>query len=133
MDALKKLYKRSLFVRTLVENSMQSLMKSYYPATKYLQEHEEFKDIWNIMYEEYERSINLMLEFSGEKELLNQNPVTKESIKIRERIVLPLMTIQQYALQKLQSADLPATDVDVYSKLIMRAMFGIINAARNSA
>jgi len=65
--------------------------------------------------------------------LMNQNPVTKESIIIRERIVLPLMTIQQYALQKLQSADLPQSEVEVYSKLVMRAMFGIINAARNSA
>ena len=64
---------------------------------------------------------------------MNQNPVTKESIIIRERIVLPLMTIQQYALQKLQSADLPQSEVEVYSKLVMRAMFGIINAARNSA
>ena len=85
------------------------------------------------MFEENERSISLMLEFSGEKELMNQNPVTKESIIIRERIVLPLMTIQQYALQKLQSTDLPPSEVDVYSKLVMRAMFGIINAARNSA
>jgi phosphoenolpyruvate carboxylase len=133
MDALKKLYKRSLFVRTLVENSMQSLMKAYYPATKYLKENPEFSTLWNMMFEEYERSISLMLEFSGEKELMNQNPVTKESIIIRERIVLPLMTIQQYALQKLQSADLPPSEVDVYSKLVMRAMFGIINAARNSA
>ena len=133
MDALKKLYKRSLFVRTLVENSMQSLMKAYYPATKYLQDNPEFATIWNMMFEEYERSIALMLEFSGEKDLLNQNPVTKESIKIRERIVLPLMTIQQYALQKLQSGELSTADVDVYNKLVIRAMFGIINAARNSA
>lgn len=133
MDALKKLYKRSLFVRTLVENSMQSLMKAYYPATKYLQDNPEFATIWNMMFEEYERSIRLMLEFSGEKDLLNQNPVTKESIKIRERIVLPLMTIQQYALQKLQSGELSSADVDVFNKLVIRAMFGIINAARNSA
>lgn len=133
METLRKLYKRSLFVRTLVENSMQSLMKAYYPATKYLQDNPEFKDIWNMMFEEYERSIKLMLEFSGEKELMNQNPMTRESIKVRERIVLPLMTVQQYALQKLQSSDVTPADTEVYSKLVMRAMFGIINAARNSA
>ncbi|MFN4145973.1 MAG: phosphoenolpyruvate carboxylase [Runella sp.] len=133
MEALRKLYKKSLFVRTLVENSMQSLMKAYFPATRYLQENPEFSEFWNMMYEEYERSKKLMLEFSGETELLNQNPVTKASIKVRERIVLPLMTIQQYALQKLQTPDLPQAEVEVYSKLVMRAMFGIINAARNSA
>ncbi|WP_028664279.1 phosphoenolpyruvate carboxylase [Runella zeae] len=133
METLRRLYKRSLFVRTLVENSMQSLMKAYYPATKYLKENAEFSTLWNMMYEEYERSIKLMLEFSGEQELMNQNPVTKDSIKVRERIVLPLMTIQQYALQKLQSGEVSPSEIEVYNKLVIRAMFGIINAARNSA
>ena len=132
MGALQKLYKKSLFVRTLVENSMQSLSKAYFPATKYLEKHAEFGHIWSMMFDEYERTKQLLLEFSGENELLNQNPVTRESIKIREKIVLPLITIQQYALQQL-NGQLSQEETDVYSKLVMRAMFGIINAARNSA
>ncbi len=132
MDALRKLYKRSLFVRTLVENSMQSLSKAYFPATKYLENNTQFGELWNMMHDEYERTKLMLLEFSGEGELLNQNPVTKESIKVRERIVLPLITIQQYALQKLNQNP-TADDAEVLSKLVMRSMFGIINAARNSA
>ena len=132
MGVLQKLYKKSLFVRTLVENSMQSLSKAYFPATKYLEKHTEFSHIWSMMFDEYERTKQLLLEFSGENELLNQNPVTRESIKIREKIVLPLITIQQYALQQL-NGQLSQEETDVYSKLVMRAMFGIINAARNSA
>ncbi len=132
MDALRKLYKRSLFVRTLVENSMQSLLKAYFPATKYLENNTQFGELWNMMHDEYELTKAMLMEFSGEDGLLNQNPVTKESIKVREQIVLPLITIQQYALQKLN--DNPAAeDAEVLSKLVMRSMFGIINAARNSA
>ncbi|TAE38612.1 MAG: phosphoenolpyruvate carboxylase [Runella slithyformis] len=133
MESLAKLYKKSLFVRTLVENSMQSLMKAYYPATQYLESNPEFGTLWTMMSDECERSKKLMLQFSGEQELMNQNVVTKESIKIRERIVLPLITIQQYALQKLNAGNLEPSEADIYSKLVMRAMFGIINAARNSA
>ena len=133
MNELTKLYKKSLFVRTLVENSMQSLMKAYYPATQYLESNPEFGTLWKMMSDECERSKALMLRLSGEAELMNQNVVTKESIKIRERIVLPLITIQQYALQKLNGGELNTTDAEIYSKLVMRAMFGIINAARNSA
>jgi phosphoenolpyruvate carboxylase len=132
MDTLRKLYKRSLFVRTLVENSMQSLSKAYFPATKYLENNTQFGELWNMMHDEYERTKMMLLEFSGEGELLNQNPVTKESIKVRERIVLPLITVQQYALQKLNENP-AAEDAEVLSKLVMRSMFGIINAARNSA
>ncbi|HEV7348326.1 phosphoenolpyruvate carboxylase [Telluribacter sp.] len=133
-EAIKKLYQKSLFFRTLVENSMQSLSKAFFPATEYLRQEEDYLAFWDKMYDEFVCTNQQLLKISGQKELLDSNQVTKESIKIRERIVLPLITIQQYALQML--ADDPATlpvDPEKYSKLVVRAMFGIINAARNSA
>ncbi len=134
LGEIKKLYKKSLFFRTLIENSMQSLSKAFFPATEYLREEEDYREFWDKMYEEFQRTGRLLLEISGQKELLDSNIVTKESIKIRERIVLPLITIQQYALQMLSEAPENRTmEVETLNKLIMRAMFGIINAARNSA
>jgi len=133
-DEIKNLYKKSLFFRTLIENSMQSLSKAFFPATKYLRDEEDYKEFWDKMYAEFKLTLDSLLEVSEQKELLDSNNVTKVSIKIRERIVLPLITIQQYALQML--AEDPKTlpvDVETYNQLIMRAMFGIINAARNSA
>ena len=133
-DAIKKLYKKSLFFRTLIENSMQSLSKAFFPATKYLRDDEEYREFWDKMYAEFKLTLDMLLDVSGQKELLDSNNVTKVSIKTRERIVLPLITIQQYALQML--AEDPKTlpvDVETYNQLIVRAMFGIINAARNSA
>jgi phosphoenolpyruvate carboxylase len=45
--------------------------------------------------------------------------------------VLPLTTIQQYALMQLRKA--PAEDRgEVLQKLVVRTSFGIINAGRNS-
>jgi phosphoenolpyruvate carboxylase len=56
--------------------------------------------------------------------------VSKASIEIRERIVLPLITIQQYAIQiGLENG----ASSELLDKLILRTMFGIINAARNAA
>jgi phosphoenolpyruvate carboxylase len=63
-------------------------------------------------------------------------PVEQLSIQMRERIVLPLSTIQQYALTKFQALEksgAPSPMREVYERLIMRSSFGIINAARNSA
>ncbi len=63
-------------------------------------------------------------------ELMGDNPVIRTSIEIRERIVLPLITIQQYAIQTmLESGEMSEN----LQKLILRSMFGIINAARNAA
>ncbi|WP_167277040.1 phosphoenolpyruvate carboxylase [Dyadobacter arcticus] len=134
LETVKQLYKRSLFFRTLIENSMQSLSKAFFPATKYLREEEDYQEFWDKMHNEFLLTRELLLDVAGQKELLESNNVTKVSIKTRERIVLPLITIQQYALQMLSMdpTQLPV-DVETYNQLIMRAMFGIINAARNSA
>ncbi len=134
MEELKALYKQSLFFRTLLANSMMSMTKSYFPATAYLAKDEEFGEFWKKMDDEFSLSVEMVLEVTGLKELMDNNPVNKDSVKLRERIVLPLITIQQFAIQHLrdaESADKPSSDV--YKKLVLRCMFGIINAARNSA
>jgi phosphoenolpyruvate carboxylase len=131
---LKALYKESLFFRTLLANSMMSLTKSYYPATAYLSKDKDFGDFWKMMYNEYKLSIAMILEVSGLSELMENNPMNRDSVKLRERIVLPLITIQQFALQHLRNPESKDKDFEKqYRKLIMRCMFGIINAARNSA
>jgi len=134
MPELKKLYNDSLFFRTLLANSMMSLTKSYFPATAYLAKDKEFGEFWKKMNKEYDLSVEMILEVSGLHELMENNPVNRDSVKLRERIVLPLITIQQFGIQQLRNMDnseKPFTDL--YKKLVLRCMFGIINAARNSA
>jgi phosphoenolpyruvate carboxylase len=131
---LKILYKESLFFRTLLGNSMMSLTKCYYPATAYLAKDKDFGEFWKKMYAEYKLSREMILEVSGLSELMENTPVNRDSVKLRERIVLPLITIQQYALQNLrapESSDKPYEKH--FRKMVLRCMFGVINAARNSA
>jgi phosphoenolpyruvate carboxylase len=55
---------------------------------------------------------------------------------MRERIMLPLTTIQQYALINLQNSKQNGNNTisnEGYQKMIVRCSFGIINAGRNSA
>jgi phosphoenolpyruvate carboxylase len=139
LEALKKegefeqaqaLYNDSLFFRSLLGNSMQSLAKSFYKSTAYLKDNPQYSDLWKLMFEEYERTLRLILEVSGMDTLLQDNPTSKESIAIREKIVLPLITIQQYAIQSMLDS---GKEDPVLQKLILRTMFGIINAARNAA
>jgi len=134
MAELKALFKQSLFFRTLLSNSMMSLTKTYYPATAYLSKDKEFSELWKMMFAEYKLSVQMLLEVSGYAELMENTPMNRDSVKLRERIVLPLITIQQYALQQLRSLEASEkADEPIYKKLVVRCMFGIINAARNSA
>ncbi|MCC6460133.1 MAG: phosphoenolpyruvate carboxylase [Saprospiraceae bacterium] len=131
--ALQELYGRSLFLRTLVENSMQSLSKSNFEVTRYLTKHPRFQAFWQLLLAEYERSGEKLLELAGQKAMLADNPSSRTSIALREDIVLPLIAIQQFALQKLQDGALSPDQAEVFRKMVLRAMFGIINAARNAA
>ncbi len=136
-DKLKTFYKNSDFFKTLIGNSMMSLSKSFFELTKYMSEDEEFGEFWQLIYTEYKTSKRLILKLSDYNELMQSNKVGKASINIRENIVLPLLTIQQYALreiQKLQKQKNPDTDlIKVYEKMVTRSLFGNINASRNSA
>jgi len=129
-DQILALYRNSLFFRTLLSNSMMSLTKTFYPATAHLEYDPKFGAIWKMMYNEYQLSKKYILEASGLKELMQTNPSIRESVKLREKIVLPLIAIQQYALQKIRKEKEPDPSLKT---LIVRCMFGIINAARNSA
>ncbi len=130
---LQELYRRSLFFRTLLENSMQSHSKSNFDVTRYLEKHSQFGDFWKMLFAEHELTEAMLQKISGQKELLSNNPASRVSILMREEIVLPLIAIQQFGLQKLQNENLPDDEKKIYEKLVLRAMFGIINAARNAA
>ncbi|MEJ0055838.1 MAG: phosphoenolpyruvate carboxylase [Bacteroidota bacterium] len=131
-NELQELYRRSLFFRTLIGNSMMSLTKSFYPATAYLAKDAEFGAFWNKMFKEFELSKKMILDLTNMPELMENNSQIRESIRLREKIVLPLIMLQQYALMNLRSGKDKENDL-LYRKLIIRCMFGIINAARNSA
>lgn len=131
---LQELYSRSLFFRTLLGNSMMSLTKSYYPVTTYIGDDPEFGELWHTMFNEFNLAREKVITVSGLSSLMEDKIDIRHSIRLREQIVLPLITIQQYALQQLRSNELNGKEPEKeYRTLVLRCMFGIINAARNSA
>jgi phosphoenolpyruvate carboxylase len=136
-EQVQALYDHSLFFRTLLENSMMSLAKCFFPLTAYMQHDPEFGAFWQIIYEEYLESKRLLLKIAGHQELMENYPDGKASIAMREHIVMPLLAIQQYAssqiiaMKKQEGYD--EALVKVYEKLVTRSLFGNTNASRNSA
>ena len=133
---IKKLYKTSPFFRTLMSNSMMSLTKSFFKLTAYMKNDPEYGEFWSLIYEEYKLTKKLILRLSGFNSLMENEPANKASIEIREKIVLPLITIQQFALRKIKEIENKkdkSEDLEVYEKMVTRSLFGNINASRNSA
>lgn len=135
-EKVKSLYQNSMFFRTLIENSMMSLTKSFFPLTAYMKDDPEFGAFWQLIHEEFERSKKLILRVTGYSELMEDSKAMRASIGVREQIVLPLLTIQQYALREIQKIHREGGGperLEVYEKMVTRSLFGNINASRNSA
>ena len=133
---IKALYQGSLFFKTLLDNCEMAMKKCYFPLTQYLSNHEKYGEIWNMIYDEFELTKKYIFLLSGKTELMEDYPVEQLSIATRERIVLPLVTIQQYAIGTIRAAEEQLVNDPLkasFEKLVMRASFGIINAGRNSA
>ena len=90
------LYKRSSFFRTLISNSMMSLTKSFFELTSYMKKDKEFNEFWKIINKEYMLSKKMIIKLTGFSNLMENEKAGKSSIQIREEIVQPLVTIQQY-------------------------------------
>jgi phosphoenolpyruvate carboxylase len=135
-EAVRDLYQHSLYFKTLLDNCEMAMKKCFFPLTEYLANDSKFAEIWNLIYEEHLLTKSYILRLSEQSELMNDYPVEQLSISMRERIVLPLLTIQQYALMHLRSLEdelVESEENETFKKLVVRSSFGIINAGRNSA
>ncbi|NNC70450.1 MAG: phosphoenolpyruvate carboxylase, partial [Flavobacteriaceae bacterium] len=132
IKTVKDLYKNVPFFKTLIDNSMMSLTKCYFELTSYIKNVEEFSDFWQYLYDEFLLSKDMILEITESEFLMQHEEKSKKSIQTREDIVLPLLIVQNYAIQKL-SVENDQKLIEAYKKLIVRSLYGNINASRNSA
>jgi phosphoenolpyruvate carboxylase len=78
----------------------------------------------------------MVLKVAGQDYLLQDNDRARLSIELRERIVLPLLVTQQFALMKIHELRRENEDdplIEDYEKMVVRSLYGNINASRNSA
>jgi phosphoenolpyruvate carboxylase len=89
-----------------------------------------------MIYEEYTVTEKYLFQLTGQNQLMAEYAVEQLSIGMREKIVLPLVTIQQFAISRIREMKKEMVNnpgLETYEKLAMRCSFGIINAGRNSA
>ncbi|MCW5960533.1 MAG: phosphoenolpyruvate carboxylase [Pyrinomonadaceae bacterium] len=131
LGAVEDLYRENPFFKALIDNCEMAMQKTFFPLTKHVKDHPVYGRIRKLIEDEYDLTEKLLKKITGRDSLMSDYPVEKQSVETRERIVIPLTTIQQYSLIKLGAASPEMTEA--LGKLIARCSFGIINAGRNSA
>jgi phosphoenolpyruvate carboxylase len=116
---------------------MMSLTKSFFALTAHMQNDPRFGEFWNVIHDEYLLTKEMIIKLTGLNDLMENEQTGKASIKVREEIVQPLLTIQQYALMTIQESKTTGAVseemIALYEKMVTRSLFGNINASRNSA
>ena len=130
---VKNLYETSGMFNTLIDNCMMSMTKSNFDITAYMKDDEQFGEFWTTLKDEYDRTKKYLLKLTGMSELMENYPVEKASILEREKIILPLLIIQHYAIRLLENEQIDDAKADTYRKLIGRTIYGVVNAGRNLA
>ncbi|MDG2208988.1 MAG: phosphoenolpyruvate carboxylase, partial [Flavobacteriales bacterium] len=135
LNEVSELYASNLFFKALIENSMQSMLKSDFRLTAHLADDPQFGAIWRRIKEEFDRTKRLVLKITGQKDLMELNPHIRESIALRDGIIRPLLVIQHFALGQMNKNHVGGStrwDEEVLRRLVVRSMYGIINASRNA-
>jgi phosphoenolpyruvate carboxylase len=103
----------------MLDNCMMSMSKSDFRVTAYLEKDKKFGDFWKMLKNEFELTKALLLELTDSEVLMEEYPVERRSIAIREKIVLPLVIIQHYALQCLNKSNDDPEMIGIYNKLVI--------------
>lgn len=109
------------------------MTKSNFDITSYMQYDATFGEFWMMLRDEYELTKKYILKLSNSSMLMEDYPIERASILAREKIVLPLLTIQHYAIRTLLNKKLSEDKEAIYRKLIARTIYGVVNAGRNLA
>ncbi len=134
-DEIKELYKNNLFFKALLDNCEMAMQKTFFPLTAFLENDPVYGELWRKIHDEYQLCRHYLTLITGREELMTDYLIEKQSVQTRERVVLSLTTIQQYAITKIREFEKEnnSSMKEAYENLAMRCSFGIINAGRNSA
>lgn len=131
-EQLKATYHQSGYFKTIMDNCIMSMSKSDFEITAYLANDKKFGAFWQTLHDEFILAKEMLMKLTGHTSLMENYPVEKKSIAVREKIILPLVLIQHFALAKLQG-DLSEEKRQAYEKLAIRTVYGVVNAGRNLA
>src|SRR5690606_36561760 len=120
-EKVQALYKSSGMFKTIMDNCAMAMSKINFNITSHLADDPVYGDFWKTMNEEYDRTKRYLLKLANSDRLMDEFPVDRDSIAMRERIILPLVVIQHYSIQQLNELDESDPQYQVYSKLITRS------------
>lgn len=136
LNTLQDMYKNWSFFRSLIDNLQMALAKAdLLIARQYanmVSNETDRERIFKLIEEEYELTENLILEITGQREILDNVPVIQESIRLRNPYVDPLSYLQVRLVSELRNVRSQGEDDIELLREVLLTINGIAAGLRNT-
>ncbi len=136
LAVLQKMYDEWPFFRALISNAQMALFKSDMDIAeqyaKLCQDQQTATTVFQIIRDEYRRTVRQVLEISGNRSLLEDNPSLQLSLLRREPYLDPLNHIQITLLQRRHNEALSDREREIWLAPLLRSINAIAAGMRNT-
>lgn len=136
IELLEEMYHSWPFFTTLLNNAESSLLKADMNIAKQylfgLCRTEGGTRIFEQIKAEYELTIQMILQISGHKELMDAEPATKRAVKLRDRYIDPLNFLQVELLSRLRALPEGHPDEELLREAVILTINGIAAGLKNT-
>ncbi|MDR6554877.1 phosphoenolpyruvate carboxylase [Paenibacillus qinlingensis] len=136
LAVLKEMYEDWSFFRTMIDNLQMALAKADLLIAKeygsLVKESAIADRIYNLIKDEYELTSSIILQITGQQEILDNVPVIQESIKLRNPYVDPLSYMQVELLTELRALRENNEDDAILLREVLLTINGIAAGLRNT-
>jgi phosphoenolpyruvate carboxylase len=130
------MYEEWSFFRSMIDNVQMALAKADMLIAKeygsLVKEPQIAERIYTLIREEYDLSSSLILQISGQKEILDNVPVIQESIRLRNPYVDPLSYMQVELIKELREQRDHNEDDAILLREVLLTINGIAAGLRNT-
>ncbi|CAG7652775.1 Phosphoenolpyruvate carboxylase [Paenibacillus solanacearum] len=136
LRVMQDMYKQWSFFKSLIDNLQMALAKADLliskEYSKMINDQQIAERIYNLIEEEYKKTSALILQITGQQEILDNVPVIQESIHLRNPYVDPLSYLQVQLLQELRALRDQGSDDALLLREVLLTINGIAAGLRNT-
>jgi phosphoenolpyruvate carboxylase len=136
MKTLQQMYAKWSFFRSAIDNVQMALAKADLLIAKQygklVKDRKMAERIYNLIEEEFKLTSTLILQITGQKEILDNVPILQESIRLRNPYVDPLSYLQVELLTELREIREKDGDDALLLREVLLTINGIAAGLRNT-
>ncbi|GIP41401.1 phosphoenolpyruvate carboxylase [Paenibacillus sp. J31TS4] len=136
MKVLQQMYRKWSFFRTTVDNLQMAMAKADLVIAKeygrMIKDKQLAERMYNLIKKEYELTSDLLLQITGQQEILDNVPILQESIRLRNPYVDPLSYMQVELLSELRANREKGEDDAELLREVLLTINGIAAGLRNT-